>query len=182
MMDITINYKNAVDFMDNKHVMKMILNCAIENNSDVFNGVMMFKKIKKYDAFDKYFKFALICKGKAKKTIGFILEKTYFEKPIIVWTMDTIYIIPDERMKGYCYQTLLQYSKLQRAVIANSVISATILKINMREGDMFYQPNIDLSNLENLKKTFVNKDSTFNYLSRGLVEDYYQSKCQAHQP
>jgi len=171
MMDITINYKNAVDFMDNKHIMKMILHHSIENNSDAFNGMMIFKKTKLYDKFQNNFQFALITKGKAKKIIGFILEKTYFEKK--VWTMDSIYITPNERMKGYCMETLLQYSKLQRAIIASPTIMNILFKINMRYSidmdDLVYRPNMDINNI---KKTLVNKDYTMNFLTKALV-DYY---------
>ena len=167
MMDITINYKNAAEFMDNKHVMKMILNCSIEKQYDTFYGIMMFKKTKLYDEFDKNFQFAFICKGKAKKIIGFIFEKLYFDDKI--WTMDTIYIKPDERMKGYCYETLLQYSLLEKAVIASPVTANILIKINMRQSsmdDLLYTPNFDINNIT---KTLINKDRTMNFLCKGLV-------------
>lgn len=168
MMDITINYKNAVDFMDNKHVMKMILQCSIEKQYDTFYGIMMFKKTKLYDEFDKNFQFAFICKGKAKKIIGFIFEKLYFSDKI--WAMDTIYITPVERKKRYCYQTLLEYSLLEKAVIAGPVIANILIKINMREssmGHLLYTPNFDINNIT---KTLINKDRTMNFICRGLVD------------
>lgn len=170
-----INYKISHEFMFNDNIIKMILQCSIETGSDIFKGIMMFKTTKLYNEFDKNFKFALITSE--DNIVGFILEKLYYESHQ-VWTMDTIYIIPSERMKGYCYQTLLEYSKLQKAVIASSTISTILIKINMREDDCLFQPNMDLSNLENLKKTFCNKDKTLNFLTKGLVE-HYQSRCHA---
>ena len=165
MMEITINYKNATEFFDNKHVMKMILECSVEKQYDTFCGIMMFKKFKFYDEFDKNFQFAFICKGKCKKIIGFIFEKLYFKDKI--WTMDTIYITPDERMKGYCMETLLQYSKLQRAIIASPTIMNILIKINIRQNDVFYTPNFDINNIT---KTLINKDRTMNFLCKGLVD------------
>jgi hypothetical protein len=179
MMDITINYKNAVDFMDNKHVMKMILNCAIEKEYDIFNGIMIFKKTKLYSEFDKNFQFALICKGKVKKIIGFFLEKLYFNREI--WTMDTIYITPTERKKGYCYDVLLQYSLLEKAIISSPVIANILIKINMRNSSMdklLYTPNFNIN--KGITETLINKDRTINFLCRGLVDKHNTKKHQKY--
>lgn len=168
MSSITFNYKKATEFFDDKPIMKMILEHCIEKNHYLFQGIQMTRKNKLYDSFDKYFQFA--CIRTEKKIIGFFFENQYFADEI--WAMNLIYIIPIERMKGYCYETLLQYSSLAKAVIANKLIFSIAIKINMKHEDLDtipFQPNINNNNFDN----FFNKDGTMNLLCRGLYKEFF---------
>lgn len=139
MTTIELKSKPLKDIIDNQYVIKMILNYSVEKQSDLFLGLMKIrKKIMPLEFCDKYIRYSLIVKKSSSRRIGFILELKEDDNPNYTFNMHSIYIIPEERKKGYCNQVLELYSKYQSMIIADALMTKIILKLQDKTDECLY--------------------------------------------
>ena len=155
----------------------MILNYSIEKSSDIFLGIMKLRKrIQPLEYWDKYIKYSLIIKKRTGRIIGFTMELKRDDKKD--FCMHSIYIIPEQRNKGYCKKILELYSKTSGCIIADDVMTEIILKLEDKENPDEYlyilhpRPNKDGS------RNFYTKQHPMVQCLM-LIDAYYHNKCHA---
>lgn len=143
MTTIELKYKQLKDIIDNDYIVKMILNYSIETKSDLFIAtIQLRKKRETLTHWDKYVSYSLIVKKTSSRIIGFMLELKKDKCTFAGFVMHSIYIIPEQRKKGYCKQILEIYSKTDRSIIADNVMTEIILKLKNLY-NLFPRPNKD---------------------------------------
>jgi len=168
MTTIELKYKQLSDIIDNSYLIKMILNYSIEKSSDIFLGIMKLRKrIQPLEYWDKYIKYSLIIKKTTGRRIGFIMELKRDDKK--EFCMHSIYIIPDQRKKGYCNQVLEIYSKTSGCIIADEIMTKIISKLQDKEKSNEYLY---------LLHPRPNKDGSRNFYTKSHpVYDKFMNLC-----
>ena len=182
MTTIELKYKQLSDIIDNSYLIKMILNYSIEKSSDIFLGIMKLRKrIQPLEYWDKYIKYSLIIKKTTGRRIGFIMELKRDDKK--EFCMHSIYIIPDQRKKGYCNQVLEIYSKTSGCIIADEIMTKIISKLQDKEKSNEYlyllhpRPNKDGS--RNFYTKFHPVYDKFMNLCNLIHNLNYHKRCHA---
>ena len=131
-MTTIIEYKPLSFIIDNPTMIKMILNYSIEKDSDLFVAIQRLKKIP-LQIWDDNIRYNLIITNGS--IIGFTLELKRDDKKESgrYFCMHSIYIIPEQRNKGYCKNVLELYSKTSGCIIADNVMTEIILKLQDKE-------------------------------------------------
>lgn len=178
MTTIELKHKQLSDIIDNSCLIKMILNYSIEKSSDIFLGIMKLRKrIQPLEYWDKYIKYSLIIKKRTGRKIGFIMELKRDDKK--EFCMHSIYIIPEQRKKGYCNQVLEIYSKTSGCIIADEIMTKIIEKSD--EYLLHPRPNKDGSrNFYTKSHPVYDKFMNLCNLMHNLKN--YQSNLDAHKP
>jgi hypothetical protein len=173
---IQIKLLSYDDIFDNEYIMKMILNFSIETSRKMFIAITLFKKSynkanHKKQLLDSINKTPISIIIHSNDIIGFFYEKEFEQTDIedMILSLDSIYIEPKFRNKGYCKAFLIEYSKKPRIILADNVISKIIVSLIDYEkpiNEWYYYPNFDGKNM----KIFINKDKSFNWNSNGLLK------------